>query len=53
MASEGCTQRHCVRAQWGRDARDGPVCGSARLEISLPVLAIRQGERGMNMVYPT
>ena len=32
---------------------DGPVCGSARLEISLPVLAIRQGERGMNMVYPT
>ncbi len=51
MATDGYIQRQCVRAQWERDALDGPVCGSARLEISLSVLPARPGEQGMNQFH--
>src|SRR5438132_4955601 len=50
VAADGRAQRRYVRTRWQRDAARGPVCGFTCVEVLLPALPIRPGQR-VNKFY--
>src|SRR5690349_12027966 len=50
MATGRCAQRHAIRARWLTDTLNRPVCGFARVALSLPALPI-DPERRVKKFY--